>query len=106
MDVRALAEQEFRDVQRVCVFYGAMLLPILVATAWSFHTESSDAAIELWACAALYTAIVAFAIAWRREWRDLLRWPPGLSNRLAVLLIALPLCSVAARIFSARGGKR
>jgi membrane protease YdiL (CAAX protease family) len=104
-DFRAVAEQEFREVQRVCVFFGAMLLPVLAVMGWTYHSDSSDATIELGGGAVLYLAIAAFAIAWRREWRHLLRWPPGVSRHFIVILVALPLCSVTIAHFLGVWGK-
>ncbi|MBL9212373.1 MAG: CPBP family intramembrane metalloprotease [Opitutaceae bacterium] len=95
MDERAQIEREFRDVQRVCFFYVAMLLPVLVGTAWQFHTKSDDFVHEFYTGAALYGVIVAFALAWRREWVDLLRRPDALSRGLTGFLLATPVCTVA-----------
>jgi len=91
---RSQIEREFRDVQRVCFFYAAMLVPVLVGTAWRFHTKNDDFALELRAGAALYGIIIVFALAWRREWVDLLRWPAASSRGLIWFLIATPVCSV------------
>lgn len=95
-DRRAQLEQEFQDVGRICVFYGAMLLPILVVTGWSYHTENDDLALEFVGSIALYAAILGFALAWRREWTQLMRWPAGWSRGLLVLTIVTPLCTLPA----------
>ena len=96
VDRRQQWEEEFRDVQRVCVFYAAMLLPILVLTGYAFHTKNDAVEIELWGGAVFYATIAGFAIAWRNEWAPLVRWPVAWSGRWLALTVVAPLCSIPA----------
>jgi membrane protease YdiL (CAAX protease family) len=89
-------EEEFRDVQRVCVFYGAMLLPVLVGSAWSYHGGDNSIDAEYWFGGCLYGIVAAYALVWRREWIDLLRWPTTWPRRFVGLLVATPVCSITA----------
>ena len=89
-------ELEFRDVQRLAVFYGAMLLPILALTGYAFHTGSARVELEFAGGAILYAVIAGFAFAWRHEWIALLRWPVERSRRWVALTAAVPLCSIPA----------
>ena len=96
LDRRVQFEQDFRDVQRVCVMFGAMLLPNLGAIGWSYHTQSNDLEIEFGGGAALYLVIAGFALAWRHEWQHLMRRPVAWSRRWLVLTTITPLCSIIA----------
>jgi uncharacterized protein len=93
---RRRAEEEFGEVPRACGFYGAMLLPVLVGTAWSFHTKRDDVILEFWVASVLYAIIAAFAFAWREEWTGLLRRPRLTSRRMFVGVAVTPVVSVAA----------
>jgi uncharacterized protein len=99
MDRRHQLELEFRDVQRICIFYAAMLGPVIAVLGWSFHTRNDSLAIEFQGGAALYVAILAFSIAWRREWLHLVRVPAEWSRRLLVITVATPICSITVAHF-------
>jgi uncharacterized protein len=100
-DHRHKLELEFRDVQRVCVFYAAMLVPVIAVLGWSFHSHNDSIALEFRGGAALYTVILAFSIAWRREWLHLMRVPGEWSRRLFVITVCTPLCSIMVAHFFA-----
>ncbi len=89
-------EQEFRNVRRAGGFYAAMLLPLLVATGWSYHTRSSAVEIDFWTAGALYTVIAVCATLWRRDWLHLVRLPSGGSRRWLVAVGLIPLVSISA----------
>lgn len=89
-------EQEFRSVQRVGGFYAAMLLPILVATGWSYHTRSDAVEIDFWASGALCVVIAVYAAIWRRDWWDLVRLPSGGSKRWLIAVGLTPLATISA----------
>lgn len=104
-DRRRQWEAEFREVQRIFVFYGAMLLPILGLACWTFHTKRNEVEFDLAGSAVFYATITAFAIAWRREWFQLVRWPVEWSGRLLALTLATPLCTIPAAHLLSIGGE-
>lgn len=91
-------EAEFTHVQHAGVFYALMLLPVLVAIGWRHHTGSEAIEISFWAECAMYTAIAVCAVIWRRDWLHLLRLPQGGANRWVVLVLAVPLGTIAAAL--------
>lgn len=91
-------EQEFRNVTRVAGFYAAMLLPVLVATGWSYHTRSNAVEIDFWISGVLYAVIMVYATIWRRDWWDLVRLPTGGSRRWLIVVGLTPPTTIGAAV--------
>lgn len=89
-------EQEFRNVKRAVGFYAAMLLPLLVATGWSYHTRSTAIENDFWTAGALYLVIAGGAAMWRRDWWDLVKLPSGISRHRLITVGFVPLVSISA----------
>lgn len=92
---RRQAEDEYREVGRLLAFYGAMLLPVLVVLAWSYHGGVTGLGPELWAGFALYTAILVSGVIWKENWLHLLVWPRAMDPRLIVLTVLTPFATLA-----------
>ncbi len=90
-----LIEDEFRSVVQAGTFYAAMLAPLLIATGWSYHTQSRAVEIDFWTGGALYTVITVWAVLWRRDWLPLVRWPEGGRRRWLVVMGLTPLVSIS-----------
>lgn len=102
VDYREQAEAEFGEVQDAGAFYAAMLLPVLAAVGWRYHTGSDAREVVFWASGAMYAVIAGFAIAWRRDWLHLLRLPSGDANRWLVWALVVPVVTItAARLLQA-----
>lgn len=89
-------EQEFRNVKRAIGFYAAMLLPLLVATGWSYHTRSTAIEIDFWTAGALYTVIAVCAALWHRDWWHLVKLPSGATKHWLWAIGLIPLVSISA----------
>jgi membrane protease YdiL (CAAX protease family) len=89
-------EQEFQNVKRVGSFYAAMLLPILVAAGWGYHTRSNAVEIDFWASGAIWAVIAVYATVWRHDWWHLARLPSGCARRWLIAGCLAPLATIVA----------
>jgi len=89
---RERIEREFQEVRRVVVFYGSVLLPILILAGWCFHRKNADTLIaELVLGSVMYGVVTAFAWCWRDELRGCFTWPRAAGSRIWLITAATPL---------------
>jgi membrane protease YdiL (CAAX protease family) len=92
---RDQVEREFREVQRACVFYAALLVPLLGLHAWCFHREDADVvAAQVWISTLLYSVVVSFAWFWRHELRGRFAWPRAAKPWVWAAVVITPAVTV------------
>ncbi|MDA8528978.1 CPBP family intramembrane metalloprotease [Opitutaceae bacterium] len=72
-----------------------MLLPILIATAWSFHGQDTRMLPDILASMILYSVIAGYGWVWRADWIHLLRPPAKITTPLVIMVVLIPVVSVA-----------
>jgi len=88
-------EREFLDVKRVCVFYAAMLVPLLIFTGWCYHTKAADTlTAELWLGGLLYLLITGFAWSWRDSLRGRFAWPRDAGRVVWAAVVVTPALTI------------
>lgn len=92
---RERIEREFLDVRRICVFYGCLLLPILILVGWAHHNKDADRFLaELILGSVMYGAVCVFAFQWREELRARFAWPRNQPISIWLLIAATPAFTV------------
>jgi hypothetical protein len=92
---REQIEREFVDVKRVCVFYAAMVVPLLIFNGWCYHTKSQDTlTAELWLGGLLYLVVTGFAWSWRDGLRGRFAWPRQAGRLVWVAVLVTPALTI------------
>jgi membrane protease YdiL (CAAX protease family) len=91
---RERIENEFIEVRRLLIFYGAVLLTVVVFHGWRHHHADSGLLPDVLASACLYGVIAGFAIAWKDEWIGWLRWPEQLTRGLVAAIVVTPIATI------------